>query len=83
MSDGTVAVWAYPCMRCDGSGRIDYVACEAVQAFPTDRSLVQVKVGRAWHCARLDRSTRVEVEGLLLRLVIAAPAGACPECERR
>lgn len=77
-----MAVWAYPCVRCDGSGTIDYVACEAVQGFAAELAVVQVKVGQHWRCARLDRSVPIEVEGLLLRLVVAAPAAACPECDR-
>ncbi len=73
--------WAYPCRPVaeDVPGPL-FVACVAIDPMPAGNSIVRIKVGPEWHCALVDRSQRVAVEGMLLHDVIASDEADCPEC---
>lgn len=75
-----MAEFAYVCRPCDGSESFWYVARDIIAQMPATTSLVRVRVGRDWHCARLDRSEVKAVERMLIRDVVAATAAECPEC---
>jgi hypothetical protein len=75
-----MAAWAYACHPCGGEPATWYVPQATVDEMPRDVRVVRVQVGSEWLCAVVDRSRRVNVEGLLLREVIASNAADCPEC---
>lgn len=76
-----MAVWAYECEPC-GDGETTYFASwEVVNEFPLRVTIVKVRVGRRWLCARLDRTRRVQVERMLVRDVIATEAENCANCK--
>jgi len=75
-----MAAWAYACHSCGGEPATWYVPQATVDEMPRDVRIVRVQVGSEWLCAVVDRSRRVNVEGLLLREVIASNAADCPEC---
>ena len=47
---------------------------------PAGTKIVRVKADSQWHCATVDRSRRIEVDGMLLREVIASDEANCPGC---
>ena len=51
-----------------------------VAEFSPEVRIVQVKVGKHWLCAELDRSERVEVERMLIRQVVPTDWTECAEC---
>lgn len=75
-----MAAWAYACHSCGGEPATWYVPQATVDEMSHDVRVVRVQVGSEWLCARVDRSHRVSVEGLLLREAIASNAADCPEC---
>ena len=74
-----MAVWAYECRPCAGSGSW-WVARERVDAWPPDVTVLRMKVGAEWRCAVVDRTRAVAVEAQLLREAVASDAGDCPDC---
>lgn len=76
-----MAVWAYVCELCRDHTTNYYVPWDIVNEFPLDVSIVRVKVDRRWLCARVDRTRPAQVEGMLVRDVIATEAKSCAECE--
>jgi hypothetical protein len=78
-----MAVWAYACKPCRGEGPevVWYVAASDCDKLPAGAPLVRVKVKDAWRCAAIDRTRRVEVEGVLIRSVAPTEARNCDECE--
>lgn len=74
-----MSVWAYEC-RPPGSESSLFVPRAAVDEMPPEVSVVRVKVGNHWICARIDRTCPIAVEGLLIRQVVASDAADCPEC---
>jgi hypothetical protein len=74
-----MAVWAYECRPCAGSG-VWWVARERVDAWPPDVNVLRMKVGTDWRCAVVDRTRAVAVEAQSLREAIPSDAGDCPEC---
>lgn len=76
-----MAVWAYQCDACRDSEATYFVARETVNEFPPEVTIVQVKVGKRWLCATVDRTRPVQIEGLLLRDVAATDAVDCAGCE--
>lgn len=74
-----MAVWAYECRPCAGSGSW-WVARERVDAWPPDVNVLRMKVGAEWRCAVVDRTRAVAVEAQLLREAVASDAADCPEC---
>ena len=75
-----MAVWAYECQSADQSLNPWLVACLAVDAMPADTRIVRVKVGNEWPCAVVDRTKRVESQGMLLREVVSSDEVDCPDC---
>ena len=78
-----MSVWAYACKPCgdEPSGTIWYVTVSDCEKLPAAANVVRVKVGNEWRCALIDRTKRVEVEGLLVRSCAAAETGDCPQCD--
>jgi hypothetical protein len=75
-----MASWAYACRSPEASRETWYVACIAVDTMPPGTDIVRVRAGAHWHCARVDRSQRVAVDGALMRDVVASDAEDCPGC---
>lgn len=78
-----MAVWAYACRPCRGEGPevVWYVSASDCEKLAPDAVVVRVQVKDTWRCAAIDRSRRVEVEGVLIRQVAATDARNCEECE--
>jgi hypothetical protein len=74
-----MAVWAYECRPCAGSG-VWWVARERVDAWPPDVNVLRMKVGAEWRCAVVDRTRAVAVEAQLLREAVASDVSHCTEC---
>ncbi len=70
-----MAVWAYECTLCDDPDTTCFVACDTVSGLGADTTIVEVRIKRRWHRARLDRSRRHQVDGMLLREVVPADPG--------
>jgi hypothetical protein len=75
-----MASWAYACRSPDAPRQTWYVACVTVDTMPPGTDIVRVRAGSHWHCARVDRSQRVAVDGALMRDVVASDADDCPGC---
>lgn len=76
-----MSVWAYECRQCVEPERVCFVSCSTVDSMPAGARRLRVKVGREWVCALVDRTRRLDVEGMLLRMAVAAEEGDCDECE--
>jgi hypothetical protein len=75
-----MTVRAFEC-RAPRTGQVlGFVALTRVEDWPPDTRIARVRVGADWHCALLDRSRVVEVEGMLLRDAVASDERDCPEC---
>jgi len=77
-----MAVWAYACRACDGSGRSWYVGADRVAEFQPQTRCVRVRVEDTWACAVLSSEQAVAIDAQLVRDVIASSIDDCPECER-
>lgn len=77
-----MAVWAYRCRPCRGPDSEWYVSQSAVEQMPRDCRIVRVHVDGEWLGAIVDRTHRVQVEGLIVRDVMASDAADCPECAK-
>ena len=75
-----MATWAYRCEACSEPETVYYVSSHVVNAFPREVSVVHVRAGHGWVCARLDRSRLIPVEGLILREVAPTDAAECDQC---
>jgi hypothetical protein len=75
-----MAIWAYECRPCSGANDRWLVACERVDTFAADVSILRVKTGSGWACAVVDRSRPVEVDAMLLRDAVPSEADDCPDC---
>lgn len=75
-----MAIWAYECRPCSGANDRWLVACERVDTFAADVSILRVKTGSGWACAVVDRSRPVEVDAMLLRDAVPSDAQDCPDC---
>jgi hypothetical protein len=75
-----MAIWAYECRPCSGANDRWLVACERVDTFAADVSILRVKTGSGWACAVVDRSRPVEVDAMLLRDAVPSDADDCPDC---
>lgn len=74
-----MATWAYSCRPCVGEGEW-MVARAQVDPLPPEVTLLRVKVGGDWRCARVDRRQPVAVDAMLLREAEACDLADCPEC---
>ena len=71
---------AFECRAPRTGQALGFVALTRVEEWPPDTRIARVRVGADWHCALLDRSRVVEVEGMLLRDAVASDERDCPEC---
>ncbi len=74
-----MAIWAYECRSCGGSGTW-LVSRQQVDALSADVRILRVKTGSGWDCAVVDRSRSVAVEAMLVREAVASDPQDCPEC---
>jgi hypothetical protein len=70
-----MATWAYECRGGTDGESVWFVPRTVVDELPPGVNHVQVKVGREWLPAVVDRTQPVAVEGMLVREVIADEAG--------
>lgn len=84
-----MAIWAYPCRPCAGTGSATssgtdsgawMVSQAQVDEMPRDVTILRVKNGHDWVCARVDRSRPLAIEGQLLREAVASDGQDCPDC---
>lgn len=75
-----MSVWAHPCRLCGDEAPTQFVAVTTFEAMPAGTQVVRVRIGDQWRCARVDRSRREQVEGLLVRDAIASDDADCPSC---
>lgn len=75
-----MAAWAYECQLAGAPAQPCLVACLAVDSMPGKPAIVRVRIDSDWLCATVDRSHRIDVQGSLLRDVVASDATDCPEC---
>jgi len=76
-----MAVWAYRCRSCDGSGRMWYVAADRVSEVAVTAPCVQVKVDGEWRCAVLMADSAVAIDSQLVRDFVPSSYDECPDCE--
>lgn len=74
-----MATWAYECRSCSSKDTW-LVSRQEIDALPAAVRILRVKTGSGWHCAVVDRSRPVVVEGMLLREAVASDPQDCPEC---
>ena len=65
-----MAIWAFACRPVDGEDTVFYISESDAREISTKIRVVQVKVGSGWRRAVLDRSRRIEVDGMLVRTVV-------------
>ena len=75
-----MSVRAFACSAPDTGQPLGYVALSRVAEWPAEITIVRLRIGADWRCARLDRTRAVEVEGLLLRDAVPSDAQDCPDC---
>lgn len=75
-----MTVRAFECRAPRTGQALGFVALTRVEDWPPHTRIVRVRVAADWRCALLDRSRVVEVEGMLLRDVVASDERDCPEC---
>lgn len=74
-----MSTWAYSCRPCVGEGEW-MVAKAQVDPLPPDVTVLRVKVGGDWRCARVDRRHPVAVDAMLLREAEVGDPADCPDC---
>lgn len=75
-----MTVWAHACRLCNGDRQPRFVSQSTMAEMPAEVQIVRVKEGSQWLCAVVDRRQRVQVEGLLIREVVASDIADCAEC---
>ena len=75
-----MAIWAYECRPCGDENTVWYVAKDDIDDLPAATEIIKIKVGKRWLCARLDKSRKHSVEGLLVRTAIGTAAHSCADC---
>lgn len=75
-----MTVWAHPCRLCNDDRQPRFVSQSTIAELPSEVRIVRLKEGAQWLCAVVDRSQRFQVEGLLIREVVASDIADCAEC---
>lgn len=74
-----MATWAYECRSCSSKDTW-LVSRQEIDALPAAVRILRVRTGSGWHCAVVDRTRPVVVEGMLVREAVASDPEDCPEC---